>query len=150
MSTNRNLIIGIAFGIVAAIAYATSSVLIRESLAGMTPPLVGAAVALLSGTLALLPFRIQDLKASLNHNRKSVGFLLISGVVASLGIVSSFFALTMAPVVTVSPLQSTSPLFAMLWSYLFLRRLERITPKLVSGIILVVSGIILISIGRAI
>jgi len=149
MKTRRTTFIGIAFGIIAALAYGLSSVLIKQNLTGSTPPLVGAAISLLSGTLVLLIIRARDLRINLAQNRKGVGYLLISGISASLGILSSYFALSMAPVVTVSPLQSTSPLFVMLWSYLFLRRLERITPRLILGTILVIFGVTLITIGRA-
>ncbi len=148
MNTKRNTFIGITFGIVAALAYGLSSVLIKRSLADLAPPLVGAAVALLSGTLVLLVIGARDLRTNLVQNRKGVGFLLLAGISASLGVVSSYFALSLAPVVTVSPLQSTSPFFVMLVSYLFLRRLERITPRLILGSILVVFGAILITIGR--
>ena len=149
MNTKRNAFTGTAFGIGAALAYGTSSVLIKQGLTNLAPPLVGVAVALLSGTLVFLIIGAGDLRASLAQNRKAVGFLLLAGLAASLGTMSSFFALSLAPVVTVSPLQNTSPLFAMLWSYLFLRRLERITPRLILGSILVVFGVILITIGRA-
>jgi len=148
MNIKRNTFIGIAFGIGAALAYGAGSVLIRQGLSELAPPLVGAAISLLSGTLVLLIITARDLKASLPHNRKAVGFFLLSGLGTGLGILSSFFALSLAPVVIVSPLQSTNPLFALLWSYLFLRRLERITPRLISGSILVVFGVTLITIGR--
>ena len=149
MNTKRNTFIGITFGIVAALAYGLSSVLIKQSLADLAPPLVGAAVALLSGTLVLLVIGARDLRTNLAQNRKGVGLLLLAGILASLGVVSSYFALSLAPVVMVSPLQSTSPLFVILWSYLFLRRLERITPRLILGSILVIFGVILITVGRA-
>ena len=150
MNTKRDAFIGTAFGIGAALAYGTSSVFIRQGISNLAPPLVGAAVSLLSGTLVFLVIRARDLRANLAQNRKAVGFFLLAGLAASFGIVSSFFALSLTPVVTVSPLQSTSPLFAMLWSYLFLRRLERITSRLILGSILVIFGVILITIGRAV
>jgi len=148
MITRRDAIIGRAFASGAALAYGVSSVLIRQGVAEMAPPIVGAAVALLAGTLALSIVGARGLKPDLWQKRKSVGFLLIGGVAAGLGILASFFALGMAPVVIVSPLQSTNPLFALLWSYLFLGHLERITPRLVLGSILVVAGVALITIGR--
>jgi len=148
MNTRRDAIIGRTFGIGAAIAYGTSSVLVRYGVGSLAPPLVGAAVALVSGTLALTLVGARGIRASLAQNRRAVGFLLLSGTAAACGIMSSFFALSMAPVVIVSPLQSTNPLFALLWSYLFLGRLERITPRLVLGSILVVGGVILITISR--
>jgi len=114
----------------------------------MAPPLVGAAIAMLCGTLGLLVIGGRGVKASLVENRKAVKLLLCAGLAAACGIISSFFALSMAPVVVISPLQSTTPLFTLLWSWLFLGRLERITPRLVLGSVLVVSGIVLVTIGR--
>lgn len=150
MSTRRDAIIGRTLGIGAALAYGVSSVLIRQGVADMAPPLVGAAVALLSGTLALSIIGMRNLgRTNLTQNKMPIVFLLISGVAAGLGVVSSFFALKMAPVVIVSPLQSISPLFTLLGSYLFLSHLERITPRLVLGSFLVVLGAILLAVGRA-
>jgi len=149
MTTRRDAVIGRLFGIGAALAYGLSSVLIRQGLAGLAPPLVGAAVALVSGTMALAVQGARDLGASTRQKRKAVVLLLVSGIAASGGIVSNFFALSLAPVVVVSPLQSTSPLFALLFSHLFLSHLERITLRLILGSLLVVGGIILITLGRA-
>ena len=148
MITKRNAIIGRAFGIGAALAYGISSVLIRQGVTSLAPPLIGAAIGLLSGTLSLTIVGARDLRTNLTQKRRAIGFLLISGVTAALGIMSSFFALSMAPVVIVSPLQSTSPLFTLLWSHLFLGQLERITLRLVLGSILVIFGVALITIGR--
>lgn len=151
MSVKRDAIIGRVFGIGAALAYGISSVLIRRGVVDLAPPMVGAAVALLSGTIALSIIGTRNLgEANLMQNRRAIGFLLIAGVAAGLGIMASFFALSMAPVVIVSPLQSISPLFALLWSYLFLGHLERITPKLVLGSVLVVLGVVLVTISKAI
>ncbi len=150
MSTRRDVIIGRALGIGAALTYGISSVLIRQGVANLAPPLVGGAVALLSGTIILALIDTRNLgRANLAQNKKPTVFLLISGVAAGLGVVASFFAFSIAPVVVVSPLESISPLFTLLWSHLFLAHLERITPKLVLGSILVILGVILVTIGRA-
>ncbi|MFC2020375.1 EamA family transporter [Chloroflexota bacterium] len=148
MSTRRNVIIGRAFGLGAGLAYGISSVLIRYGVGDMAPPLVGAAIAMLSGTLGLFVLGGRGIKASLTESRKAIALLLSSGLAAAIGIIASFFALSMAPVVVISPLQSMSPLFALLWSWLFLGQLEKITPRLVLGTVLVVSGVILITLGR--
>jgi len=151
MNTRRDVIIGQAFGIGGALAYGGSSVLVRYGVADLAPPLVGAAVALLAGTLGLAIIGARRLdRTSLTQNTKPTVFLVLAGVMAALGIVASFFALDMAPVVIVSPLQSTSPLFALLGAYLFLGHLEKITLRLVVGSFLVVFGVILITLGRAI
>jgi len=148
MSDRRRTITGIAFGAVAAMAYGVSSVLIRRGTTMMTPPLVGAAIAMLAGMLTLLLFKAREMKPILTQNRKASGFMILSGIAAGLGVLSSFFALSQAPVVIVSPIQSTSPLFALAWSALFLKGLEKITPRLILGSILVVLGIVLITLNQ--
>ncbi len=149
MNTRRDVIIGRAFGIGAALAYGGSSVLVRYGVVGLAPPLVGAAVALLAGTLGLAIIGARHLdRTSLTQTTKPTVFLLIAGIMAGLGIVAGFFALDMALVVIVSPLQSINPLFALLGAYLFLGRLEKITLRLVVGTFLVVFGVILITLGR--
>ncbi|MFC1957230.1 EamA family transporter [Chloroflexota bacterium] len=149
MNTRRDVIIGRAFSIGAALSYGASSVLIKYGVAGLAPPLVGAAVALLSGTLLLATIGARHIdRTSLTQNRRAIVFLLLSGVMAGLGILSSFFALSLAPVVVVTPIQNIFPLFALLGAYLFLGHLERITRKLVLGSFLVVFGVILVTIGR--
>ncbi len=154
MSERRDVIIGRAFGIGAALAYGIGAVLTREGVAGLAPPLVGAAVALLSGTLGLTLIRIWDFKtwnlskANLAQNKRPIVLLLIAGVTASFGVAASFFAFSLAPVVVIAPILNTGALFTLLGSYLFLGQLEKITPKLVLGSILVVVGVIVISIGR--
>ncbi len=147
MSTRRNATIGIAFGIGAGLAYGVSAVLIRQGVGAMAPPLVGAAIAILCGTSGLFVIGRRSIKATLVGNKKAVILLLCAGLAGACGVLSSYFALSIAPVVIISPLQNTTPLFTLLWSWLFLGRLERITPRLVLGTVLVVSGIVLVTFG---
>jgi len=147
--SRKNAIIGRIYGICAGLSYGISSVLIRQGVGDLAPPLVGAAIAMLSGTLVLSINGGRGVKPAVTENKRSVVFLLCSGIAAATGIIASFFALSMAPVVIVSPLQSITPLFALLWSWLFLSHMEKISGRLVLGSILVVSGVILITLGRA-
>ncbi|MEE8413710.1 MAG: EamA family transporter [Dehalococcoidales bacterium] len=148
MSTRRNSLIGRAFGIGAGLAYGISSVLIRQGVGNLAPPLVGAAIAMLAGSLGLSINGGRGIKTGLTENKRAVVFLFCSGLAAAGGVIASFFALSMAPVVIISPLQSTTPLFTLLWSWLFLGHLEKISRRLVLGSVLVVSGVILITLGK--
>ena len=148
MNTRRNIIIGRVLATGAALAYGSSAVLIRVGVADMAPPLVGAALAMLSGTLVLALVGIGNPESSLRQKKRAVVFLLLAGVLGGFGVLSSFLALSMAPVVIVNPLQSINPLFTLLWAHLFLGQLEKITPRLVLGTLIVVIGITLITIGR--
>ena len=149
MSERRNGITGRTFGLGAGLAYGISAVLIRRSVGDLAPPLVGAAIAMAAGSLGLFVLGGRGVKSSLVESKKTVALLLASGVASACGVISSFFALSLAPAVVISPLQSTTPLFALLWSWLFLKQMERITLRLVLGSLLVVSGVILITMGKA-
>jgi drug/metabolite transporter (DMT)-like permease len=144
---NRNSVIGIALGIGAGLAYGINSVLIKYSVGSLATPLVGASLALFIGTAMMAFFGSRGIKDAVTDKRKGTMFLLLSGVASAGGVTCIFFALDMAPVVVVTPLQSTNPMFALLFSWLFLGRLEKITAKLVIGSVLVVSGVILITLG---
>ena len=149
MNTKRDFTIGMTFAFSAAIAYGISAVLIKQGLANLAPPLVGAAVSLFAGTIVLAFIGLRKTGGNLRQEKRSVGLLLIAGIFAGLGIMCNYFALSMAPVTVVTPVTSTNPLFALILSHFFLGRLEKITLRVVLGTILVVAGVALITIGRA-
>ena len=53
MNARRDIIIGRVLAVGAALAAGTTAVLIRQGVADLAPPVVGAAISLLSGTLVL-------------------------------------------------------------------------------------------------
>ncbi len=148
MKTRRDLVIGTSFGIVAALGYALTAILVRRGVADLAPPLVGATISLSCGAVILGLNTARSPESALRQKKSAIGFFLISGVIAGIGISSHYLALSLAPVVLVIPVSSTSPIFALLWSHIFLGQLERITPRIMLGAIFVVIGAILISIGR--
>jgi len=148
MNIRRENIVGLAFAFGAALAYGSSNVMVRQGLGEQAPPLVSCAISMCSGVSILGIIGLHGLRDALNQSRRSVGIFMLAGILAGLAIISSFFALSLAPVVIVSPLQSTSPLFTLLWSRLFLGNLEKLTMRLVLGTALVVVGVALIALGR--
>ena len=148
MKMRRDLAIGTALGIVAAFGYAFTSVLVKRGVTDLATPLAGATVALLSGAMILSLTTVIIPESRLSRKKSAVGFFLIAGLISGGGVSSIYFALSHAPVVLVAPITSTSPLIAILWSSIFLKQLEKITPRLVLGATLVVIGAILISIDR--
>ncbi len=147
--SRRDIIIGTAFSIGAALAWGTTAVLTRQGLASLAPPLTSAAIALLSGTLILGAISIRDREPALRQKKKAVGFIMISGAAAGSAVTIYFVALSMAPVVIIAPIAYSYPMFSLLLSYLFLGQLEKITIRVVVGTIAVVVGIALVTIGQA-
>jgi len=147
--SRRGLIIGTAFSIGAALAWDVTAVLTRQILGGLTSPLTGAAVALLSGTLILGAISIKAREPDLKRKKRAIGLFVIAGAAAGSAVTMYFFALSMAPVAIIAPIAYSYPMFALLLSYLFLGQLEKITMRIVVGTIAVVAGIALVIIGQA-
>ena len=145
----KEIIIGMAFALTSAVAYGVSHVLIRQAASNYAPPIVVAAISLLSGTMVLAVINGRNPEKKLGRKKKALLLLTISGIFSGLGVLTGFLALSMAEVVVISPLLGTPPLFTLAFSHFFLRKLERITPRLILGIVLVIGGITLISIGKA-
>ena len=81
-------------------------------------------------------------------DRRALGPFLLAGAFETLGILLVVIALSVGQVVIVSPIVATSPLWILLGTWLFLRGIERLTPRTVVGAIAVVSGTISISLMR--
>ncbi len=148
MSTSREAILGRVFGIAAGLANGISAVLIRKGVGDIAQPLVGAVLSMLAGTIGLFILGGSGIRSSLVESKKGIIFFVFSGLAAAGGIACNYLSLSLAPVVIVSPLASINPLFTLLWSWLFLGHMEKITPKLILGSILIVGGTILITVGR--
>ena len=149
MKIKNETIIGIVLSFSAALAYGISQVLIRSKLIDLeTPPLVGSTLSLLAGTIILSFFAMKDLSAKRRQIKRAAGLMLIVGILSGGGVITSYFALSMAPVTIVSPLAAMHPLFSLLWAFLFLGKLEKITRRVVLGTMLVAIGVILVTTGN--
>jgi DME family drug/metabolite transporter len=69
----------------------------------------------------------------------------IAGLLTNVAQLFSLTAILRGDLVVVIPLQNTQPLFALLLSALFLRRLERVTPMIIAGAMLMVAGAVLVN-----
>ncbi len=144
----RTVILGQVFSLMAAVAYGSTAVLVRRGVTAVGSPLVGATISLVAGTLMLGLLGLRRPEKDLGQKKRAIGFLVISGILSGLGVLANFFAMSLAPVVIVSPLEAVSPVFALLWSSIFLKQLEKVTPRVIVGTLLVVAGVVLITLGR--
>ena len=154
----RNQIAGYLYGVATAACWATSPILIRKGLVGLPSPLwgvtIGLAVAALGFALWLSMSRRQP---RLDGRRRrgldriikvAIGFQILAGLASGLGSVARTIAIDVAPVVVVVPLVQTASLWTIVFAYVLLgRHVERVTPKLVLGAVLVVAGAALVIVG---
>ncbi len=118
----------------------------------MTTPLVGTTVSLIAGMVIL---SVAGFGGMLNpkytkesSTKRGLLFFALAGLASFGGVYANYFALSITPMVIVSPLLSTNPLFTLFLAFVFLKRLEKITPQLVVSAFLIIGGGILIVLGR--
>ncbi len=104
---------------------------------------IGVSAALVCLTL-ILGYRRE---ISFPIKEKGSRYFVATGLIMSLGIVALFLALRLGTVIVVAPLVSTSPLFTLLFSHVFLKGVEKVTPSLVIGAVVIVFGSALVAIG---
>ena len=158
LGIQRSRIVGYLHGIAAAACWATSPILIRKGLVGLPSPLWGVVVGL---SIAALGFalwmwlrtpqpRLSTMMGSgMGRGIKvAIGFQVVAGLASALGSVARTIAIDVAPVVVVVPLVQTASLWTIRFAWLMLgRHVERVTPKLVLGAVLVVAGAALVIVG---
>lgn len=76
---------------------------------------------------------------------RAFGYFAFNGVTAAVGLFAMFAALRVGPVSVVDPVTATAPLVTTAVAALVLRDVERITRRLVLGVVLVVAGVALLT-----
>ena len=146
VSSRRTTITGVAFALAAALSYGSSQVITRQSLSDLAPPLVGSLIALFWGTLGFAVLSVRSLGERGDHLGRGVAFFATGGVFSATGVLLMFFALDRGEVVVISPVLATNPLFTLFFAAMLLRGVERITPRILLGALLVVVGVAVLSI----
>ena len=140
--------LGYLLAIGAALSFASRDVISRHVVVDVAPPMVTAAFALTIGAILLFALTYRDVVNSL---RRLPGRYLVicglAGLCQGVAIAALFQALSRAPVTVVSPINASSPIITLLLVHLFLRRLETITPLLVVGTLLSVTGVVVVVFG---
>ena len=142
-TTKRFLI----FPILGSLAIASSQIVRKEALNIYNQPLLGVAVgytATLIVYLLVMAFS-KDTRTS-RFSRKDLQMFWKPGVGIALGWLLSFLALSQEMVSIVVPILQTELIFILFFTYIFLRKLEKLYFKLIISALLIVTGVILISI----
>ena len=140
--TNRSVWIGYVAGLSAALSYGVAQTLGKHITTEYAAPLVATAFALLFGFIYVSIMFSRHISTDLGRSpRKGFIFFGVSGVFSSAGVLSMYFALSKAPLVMVSPIFAINPLITLFLAHIFLSKLEKITARTVSGTILVVLGV---------
>ena len=143
--------LGYAFGLIAGICYGAWSVIAKTAIRDYDiPPLLFAAIAFFFGTLMFAPVLAYDAPRAFRLSKRALGWFALSGVGSGAAIVALSFGLEKGDVTVVAPIVSISPLITLVLVRIFLERLERVSPTLVIGALLIVSGTVLVVVGDSV
>jgi drug/metabolite transporter (DMT)-like permease len=144
---SQPVFMGYAFACGAALCYGTVTFLVRKVVIDVAPPLVAASFAMLFGTIFLSLINVRELPhvRRLMVKRNAVLLALAAGIFSTSGVVLCYLALSTTPVTVAAPVFALQPLIALVLSHLFLQKLEKVTPRILIGALLVVLGVILIA-----
>lgn len=134
------------FGVGSLLAFSIATAL-RKIAIHMLPSLsLGLTVSGLGALLVIIfwyPFLSPSDRLKFNH--QSFWYFIVSGGLAALGHLALFAALKNGPLSTVAPLVYTTPLFAVAFSWIFFRDLERLNLRILLGAIMICAGAIFIT-----
>lgn len=138
---------GLLLPFAAAFFYGLDPVFSKLGLIEGTPLLVGLAVKTVAGGAAF--FGYLWWQGGLPRRDDLLGpgwsWKLAAGLGNTVFLLLYFAAIAVAPVAVAFPIMQTSPLIVAVISFLFLQRLERVTPRLVLGALIVVVGAIAVT-----
>ncbi len=158
----RPRLVGYLAAASAALAYGTVPVLGRIAVTGEagnvpligrfaaeapTLPLVSATYTMLVGFIVMGLFAAPSVPTALRAPRRALAFVAMGGLAMSTGVSLLYLALSRASVVVVSPVFALNAFVALVLAHFFLQRLERVTPPLVIGTVLVVAGVVAVILG---
>jgi DME family drug/metabolite transporter len=108
-------------------------------------PLFGVTVGFLTSLVfySILFLMSKSMRNSVSMNRNDLLFLCGAGVSLTTGWLTLFYALSLGDVIIVAPLANLQPVMVVGLSYLFLKDIEKITPKMIAGILVVLIGVLL-------
>ena len=108
-------------------------------------PLFGVTVGFLTSLVfyAIVLLMSKGMRHSISLNRYDVLLLCGAGVFLTTGWLTLFYALSLGDVIIVAPLANLQPAMVVGLSYLFLKDIEKITPRMISGILVIIIGVLL-------
>ncbi len=146
---DRRSLLGYLTGLGAAASFGGSNLVAKTLTQEFGSPLVVAFFAMFFGTLILAPVSTRQTVEGLKNFSGNLGYVAVSGLATSVGVISLYFALERAPAVEVVPIASVNPLMTLLMVHLFLNRLERVTAWVLVGTVAAVAGVVLVVAGSS-
>ncbi|HEY7713110.1 MAG TPA: EamA family transporter [Candidatus Binatia bacterium] len=135
----------VIYPMVGAMAFGASAILRKAGLNYVTVPVMAAAVT--AGSAAIFSFALLQFRGgreALKLTSRSAAWLFTAALFNTAATLSVFYALSHGKVVIVEPLVSSNPVLTLLFTSIFLRDLEALNLRVITGALLTVTGTILV------
>ena len=120
--------------------------ILRKLGLGHMGPVAGTTINVTTALIAFTGFLVvSGQRGAMVTRGRSLACFVAAGVAENTGVFLNIVALSVGAVSVVAPLYGTSPIFVLLLSFIFLRRLEPLTGRVIVGTLLIVLGVILIT-----
>ena len=140
--------VGIAAAVGASVSYAAGIYVASQLVNTYAPALVLACYDVMFGIAYITVWRFPELRNTREISAPGLRWALLAGLGLACGIGFFYSALGRVPLSVAAPIVGTAPLFAFLFIRILLRGIERITPRILLGATLVVSGVALIGVNN--
>lgn len=131
--------------VLSAFVFAFDNIVRRLALHEVETPVVGLTLAVSVSLVCAVAWDAFSLKPSLRKLKpKAALYFSGAGLAQAIGLVCIYTALQSGLVSVVVPLYNLSPLFVLLLSWLFLKGVEKITGRVLTGTLAIVAGVVLI------
>ena len=139
---------GLALPLSSALFIALGNVLRKMGLNAYNQPIAGLAITYVASLCfyTLLSALSTTIRRSMSISRQSLQLFWKPGLIFCVGYLCYYYALRYGDVSLITPLTNTEPFFVFIFAYILLRELEKITYKLVTGTLIIVIGVSLITI----
>ena len=140
--SRKNLI----YPLLGGMALGAGSIIRKYALNQFDAPVLGVALAY---TASLLPFLVMLVFSAPTRKdlslKRDMRLFWAAGVGQAITWMLGFYALSYNDVSIITPLLSIEPVFVAIFAYLYLRKIERISPRLVASIVITVLGVVLVT-----
>ncbi len=147
---DRRYLLGCLFGLTGGAATGASTVLAKQAVGVYNSPLTITALGMLAAMFIVIPAVsiIAARKPAIRtFDWKSMRFVVFSGLSTTVSITSQLFAVQRADVVIVAPILATFTLWTLVFSHIFISRLEQLNLRLIIGAIIGVAGVVAVALG---
>jgi drug/metabolite transporter (DMT)-like permease len=136
------------FPILAGVTFGVSHIIRKYALNLNNTPIMGVAVAY---AFSFVPFALLLFSSGVTRKelafKQNVRWFWAAGVGQAVAWLLAFYAFSLEQVTVVTPLISIEPLFVVLFAFVFLKKLEYVSPKLFVSIAFTVLGVTLVTLG---